>query len=386
MATAAGSPLTTPEARTGAGADATSTILAAAAAATPTDATTSKTTPETAAVTSSTTMAGPTQQTIQTSTPLTAHTSPSSSHADFAVSTVPAVKSDLVTSPSTSSSDTAVSQVSFSQPATTAASSQVLLSLTPSTKPAGVTSSPLMTAAVATTSNGLSTGAVAGIAVGCAVAGLVIGMLMAFLLLKRRTKSHSEPELVDTRAEGKSFDSRALTASPVEPLSTVSDLDQFLLAPKPDRELAGELQSLGHLIQQHVEDNYHLFPVKQSIGSLGQALAELGLVVDGKTPSGTAKLAEMAANPLTRHVALQHVISRVIFDSLAAKSTSRLSMLPLAVSSLVREMPPCEKHLGSPQGQTPSKQRMDCSEANYVSSYISSTHALAPDIRLPAES
>lgn len=367
MATVPGSP-STPRAATGV--NAISTTLAAASAATPTVTATSKDTPEAAVVTWSTTTATPTQETAQTtqpSTPPAADTSPPSSPTVSAVPTIPAVKTDIVTSSLTSSSTSSptssstnlpasslasspVSQVSSSQPATTPRSSQVPSSPTLSNSPAGVTSS-LSAAAISTTSNGLSSGAVAGIAVGCVVAGIIIGMLAAFLLLKRRSKSESNPQLVDTRVEGKSFDSRAFTASPVEPLLAVSDLDEFLLAPQPDKELAGELRSLGHLIQQHVEDNYHLFPVTQSAGSLNQALTELGLAVNGKTLPGPAQLACMTANPKTRHVALQHVISRVIFDSLTARSTSKLSMLPLAVSSLVREMPPCEKHLGNPEGQ-----------------------------------
>ena len=52
---------------------------------------------------------------------------------------------------------------------------------------------------------------------------------------------------------------------------------QFLLAPKSDKELACEMQSLGYLIQRHVEDNYHLSPVRQNSESLSQVLEDLGL-------------------------------------------------------------------------------------------------------------
>lgn len=275
--------------------------------------------------------------------------------------------------------------MSSSQPSTISSSSQVTSSPTLSTSPTEINSSSTASP-VPYTSNGLGAGAVAGIAVGCVVAGLIIGLLVAFFLLKRHSKSHPEPELVETRTEGKSLDSRALTASPVEPPLAVSDLDQFLLAPKPDKELAGELQSLGHLIQQHVEDYYHLSPVEESISSLSQALTELGLAVDGKAFPGPAQLADMSANSRMRHVALQHVISRVIFESLAVKSTSRISMLPPAVSSLVREMPPCEKHLGSPEGQLPLVHRMGHSLANNICSHITCSYTLAPNNCLSTES
>lgn len=302
--------------------------------------TTSTTTPKAAAVTSSTSTATPAEKTTRASTPPVAETSSSPFN--------PTVPTDLVTS----SSATSVSQPLSSQQASTTSPSRLSSNLALSTHPVVIASS--KATPISTTSNGLSTGAIVGIAVGCAVAGLVIGTFMACLFLKRRSKSYPRAELVETRTGGKSFDSRAFTATPVEPPSAVSALDEFLLLPKPDKELAGELQSLGHLIQQHVEDHYHLLPVQKSISSLGQALTVLGLAVDKKALSGLAQLADMSAEPRTRHVALQHVISRVIFESLAFRSTSKLSMLPPTVLSLVREMPPCEKHLGNPEGQSPS--------------------------------
>ena len=39
-----------------------------------------------------------------------------------------------------------------------------------------------------------------------------------------------------------------------------------------------------------------------------------------------------------------------MFDSLTVKSVGKMSVLPPSVSSLVREMPPCEKHMGNPEG------------------------------------
>lgn len=291
---------------------------------------TTSTTYEAAAVTSPTTTTAPAAQTTQTSTPLVADTSSSSSS--------PTALSESVAS---------ISGTSASQGSSSQVASDISLSTSSAASPS-------------TTSNGLSTGAVVGIAVGCAVAGLVIGMLVAFLFFKRRSsKPYSEVNLVEATNHGKSVDSRIFAATPVEPASAVSDLDQFLLAPRPDTELAGELQSLGHLIQQHVEDHYHLFPVERSLSSLSQALADLGLdSVDDRLLPGPAELADMSIDPRTRHVALQHVISRVIFDSLAVKSTSKFSMLPPTVSSLMGEIPPCEKHLGNPEGRFPPAHRM----------------------------
>lgn len=155
---------------------------------------------------------------------------------------------------------------------------------------------------------------------------------------------------MESHTGGKSPDPRAFTATPVEPAAAVSDLDQFLPVPKSDRELAGELQSLGYLIQQHVEDNYHLSPVEQRAESLSQDLVDLGPGDGEGTLPKPDQLAAMAEDPDTRFAALQHVIARVIFESLTVRSAGKISMLPPSVSSLVRGMPPCEKHIGNPEG------------------------------------
>lgn len=83
-----------------------------------------------------------------------------------------------------------------------------------------------------------------------------------------------------------------------------SDLDQFLLAPKSDKELAGEMQSLGYLIQKQVEDNYHLSPVRQSAESLRQMLEDLGLGDGDITVPKPGQLPAMAMDPGTRFAAL----------------------------------------------------------------------------------
>lgn len=198
---------------------------------------------------------------------------------------------------------------------------------------------------------GLTTGGVVGIAVGCAIAGVVIGVMTSAFLIQRHRK-HAEEQTIESHP-GKSTDPWAFKVTPAEPVMAVSDIDQFLLAPKSDKELAEEVQSLGYLIQQHVEDNYHLSPVRQSAESLNQELECLGLGEGDFTVPKPAQLAAMATDPKTRFATLQHVIARVIFDSLSVKSVGKISMLPPSVSSLVREMPPCEKHVGNSEGIVP---------------------------------
>lgn len=237
---------------------------------------------------------------------------------------------------------------------------------------------------------GLTLGAWIGVSVGCGVAGLITGLLVAMVFLRRRSKALPEPEsepgseVMEVRPGSKSFDSRAFTASPtVEPAPSkapaVSDLDQFLAIPKSDKDLAGELRSLGHLIQQHVEDNYHLSTVAEKPSSLSLALEYIGLSDTVKGMLGPEQLVSLAIEPETRHVALQHVIARVMFDSISVKSTGKLSMLPPSLSLLTRTMPPVEKHIGNPEGRPHTFIRLNPYKlANDIFSYLDRSYALAP--------
>lgn len=186
--------------------------------------------------------------------------------------------------------------------------------------------------------------------------------MMVFLRRKSRVSPKPEPDSTsgteDLRQNCKSCGSSSLmgpsaleNASAIE--GSVTDLDQFLAIPKPDNELVDELQSLGHLIQQHVEDHYHLLDVDQNISSLSHALEEIGLSDDMKGVPGPEQLAALAVDAETRHVALQHIVARALFDSISPKLAGKISLLPLPVSLLMRVMPPAEKHTGNEEGKLP---------------------------------
>lgn len=142
-----------------------------------------------------------------------------------------------------------------------------------------------------------------------------------------------------------------LTASRDVHANCGPDLDKYLPIPKADRELGSELQSLGHLVQQHVEDHYHGEPKFTTTGFIGQTLVDLGLGEDTKGLPGAAQLANMAANPSIRPLALQHIIMRVVFMSLAMNSKCEISLLPSLVMNMIRDMPPVEEHVGNPAGE-----------------------------------
>lgn len=70
---------------------------------------------------------------------------------------------------------------------------------------------------------------------------------------------------------------------PRVPVKDVSNVDQFLLAIQSHTELTGEVQRLGHLIQQQIEDEHYRPLRRRSAGTLSRALEDMGLDKGDKT-------------------------------------------------------------------------------------------------------
>ncbi|KAH8880210.1 hypothetical protein GQ53DRAFT_605744, partial [Thozetella sp. PMI_491] len=188
---------------------------------------------------------------------------------------------------------------------------------------------------------GVSVGAVAGTAIGCIIAGLLIGVIVSALIYRRRTKNtdrESPYEAIVVQPESKTLPH---TPPPPAPQYDQLQLSQYLLDTTPDKEIAGEMSSLGQLIQQHVENHYHLQPIQVSPAPLEQALVNLGFSQQNSMDAGF--VVALALDPRTRSLALRHVVSFICFSSIDFDSRSRLSMLPAPVAAFLQSVPPVER-------------------------------------------
>lgn len=239
----------------------------------------------------------------------------------------------------------------------------------------------------ASSSNGLSYTDEIGIAAACigVFIGLLAGIYQSWRFSKRKRIRRSG--LVRSRSASTGASILPLTAPQDVRPNREPDIEEYLPIPKADRELASELQSLCHLIQQHVENHYHGEPKFTSTGLINQALVDLGFDDEcAKELPGAAQLANMAANPSIRPITLQHIITRVIFMSLSINSESNVSLLPSAIVDLVRDMPPIEKHVGNPEGKSILLHAQVClCAANWHSSVLLVARSLATTMCLPLE-
>jgi hypothetical protein len=170
---------------------------------------------------------------------------------------------------------------------------------------------------------------------------LILGFLVAFILYRNRKRprgSHS-PYFSPPATELKAFDPRS--QPPLAQDKEAIELNHFLLDAVPDKEIVAELRALETLIHQHVDNNYHLHPARAESGALAQALSRLGVSEGGNL--ATEAVVALAMELKTRHLALQHVICKVVFSSIdkpvipATSSSPRIpSMLPPPVAAFLQ--------------------------------------------------
>ncbi|KAG6003043.1 hypothetical protein E4U21_002432 [Claviceps maximensis] len=228
---------------------------------------------------------------------------------------------------------------------------------------------------------GLGAGQVAGIAIGCAVAGLLAGLVAACALLRRRsqyanvanamvfhdeTKDSATETTVQVIGGGNGNGDRK-TDNEMNRTNGIQ-LNHFLLEATPDRDIAQEVQSLGELIHQHVENYYHTKPVLANTQSLSAALASLGFSSDATSSRSSIPAQSMAVlcqDADTRLVGLRHVIMRAAFSSIdfdlqhgcsnitegGGSGGSLPSLLPEPMVSLLRTMPAHEEETGDGNAQ-----------------------------------
>ncbi|KAJ3547220.1 hypothetical protein NM208_g1626 [Fusarium decemcellulare] len=189
---------------------------------------------------------------------------------------------------------------------------------------------------------GLADGAVAGVAIGCLIAGLIIGIICGWFLrrcIRSRLRRRKRMRGVDIPRDLGNNGPIAL-----EPTEKMIKLENFILQATPDKEVIDMLRRLEVIIEQHVENCYHAKPIDVSVSTLAQKLAGLG-VSQNSSGFGAETVVGWCLQPGSRRrMALQHVISHVLFSSIDCNSRSPLTMLPEHVMAFLGSIRPVEKY------------------------------------------
>jgi hypothetical protein len=179
--------------------------------------------------------------------------------------------------------------------------------------------------------SGIKGGVEAGIGIGGLLIGALLALLFAFIFMKRSRKHRSSGH-----RHSSSFDTeKNLTVAPI----ASSTLDETLLDRADDSQLRKSMQDLSELLDQHVENNYHLEAFEGSQGPLEKMLVEAGY----STEPGESEIAALLVNPRTRFAAIREVIARILVGNLEVRSRPELSLLPPQIVGFVKSIPPVER-------------------------------------------
>ncbi|KAH7394393.1 hypothetical protein BKA66DRAFT_567338 [Pyrenochaeta sp. MPI-SDFR-AT-0127] len=185
---------------------------------------------------------------------------------------------------------------------------------------------PKQTTSSVTQKNGVSGGAVAGIAIGMLIAGVLLAGAVFFLLLRRQKRKQAtayQTHYVPPNGYASSQEKGpTITAGAV-----ASNIDDLLPQPVADDTITNEVSQIRDKIKNHVRTYYHSAPISTA------GLNEAGLR-DLATAAGvsTSVIISALANPNTRPNALRLIVGWVILS----RSTSERStnLLPADVAGL----------------------------------------------------
>lgn len=176
-------------------------------------------------------------------------------------------------------------------------------------------------------SKGVSTGAVVGVGIGTALAGAFLALLGLWLFLRRSQRSrraggNSSLSLGDH--VGKFGGAKNGIGKGVS--TSIVALDDMPFDPADDSQIRKSMQDLYELIHQHAENHYSARNFEGRREHLRHELAKGGW--NDRTEPSAQTLASLLVNPVTRRVAIRHIIAWVILQHIDLKSSPDTSLLP----------------------------------------------------------
>jgi hypothetical protein len=192
-------------------------------------------------------------------------------------------------------------------------------------------------------STGVSSGAAAGIAIGCLIAGaLVAGLILWFCWRKRRDVRPRDQEAskisLMPREKGFTGQATSLEGSPVVPA-----LAGGLPQPLEDQAISGEVSKISSSIKNHVQSYYHADRVSGALIDHDDFQA-----LGSERPISDGTLSTLLSNSATREIALRFCIAWVVCSRMQAGEDARSCLLPTEMAEFSRKL--ANTH-GDPNGE-----------------------------------
>lgn len=196
---------------------------------------------------------------------------------------------------------------------------------------------------------GLSSGAAAGLAVGCLIAGaLVSGLLVWFCVGRRKTSRSRDYEASRTAlvSKEKGFTTNAISLGGRSP--PISPMSDILPLPLEDKAISGEISKVASSIKNHIQSYYHADRVNAAFLDLDDIQA-----IGSNLPVTVETLSNLLSNIATREIALRFCVAWVVCARILPGADSKNTLLPLEIAD-------CSKQIANVQnGSTCKYQCLD---------------------------
>ncbi|KAI2488369.1 hypothetical protein Ptr902_02502 [Pyrenophora tritici-repentis] len=173
----------------------------------------------------------------------------------------------------------------------------------------------------------LSTGAIAGIAVGCLVAGALVAGIVLLFCWRRRRVPEARYSKTNTYAVGSQEKGFAAQTIPLAGREHADAPTNALPQPLEDKAISGEISKISNAIKNHVQSYYHINRISPNLIDHND-LHTLG----SDLPISVGTLATLISNATTREVALRFIIAWVIVSKLQSSKDPAKSLLPTEIA------------------------------------------------------
>ncbi|KAH7079499.1 hypothetical protein FB567DRAFT_449551 [Paraphoma chrysanthemicola] len=183
-------------------------------------------------------------------------------------------------------------------------------------------------------SSDVSSGAAAGIAIGCLLAGALIAFAALWFCRGRKKRSKGiEYEASSTALvpREKGFSAQATSVGSGSP--GASPISRALPLPLEDKAITGEVSKISNSIKNHIQSYYHTGRVSSGVLDLDDIHA-----IGDDMPISAGTLSTLLGNTGTREIALRFCIAWVICTRIQTSATPSMSFLPAELAALSRNI------------------------------------------------
>lgn len=175
----------------------------------------------------------------------------------------------------------------------------------------------------------ISTGALAGVAIGCLAAGALIACFILWVCWRRRSAprtQYSQTNTYATASNEKGFSANAIPLTGQRSSKFASG--NVLPQPLEDKAISGDISKISNAIKNHVQSFYHTSRVSPDLIDYDDLQ-----VLGSNLPISVGTLTELMRNATTREIALRFIIAWVIVSKIQPAKDPSKSLLPSEVAN-----------------------------------------------------